>query len=329
MTRAAPAKLFGFKDRGQLGEGSVADVAVYAPNDDIAKTFRHAHLVFKDGDLVVRDGRISHYRWGKALKVNPAYDKAINRRLGDYYERSLWRLAQHVRGAGAYPAAQGSVQGGRMREIIKNGVRIDDTFAEAFPMRGTAIIITAPNLKWARQAAVTMTGFATSVIGCGVEAGIDREIAAERRPMGVPACACCCSPCRPTCCRRSCVNRAGQCVLTSPGSAVLRRSRQAPTGWQSAIRCAISAMAGRSPRSFSTGTSGASRLWTASSSARRRPASPKRRSAAAISSSWATSFETTMNAAEAAIEAMRRRRWRDHAVPRRHRALGLEGRLEI
>ncbi len=86
MTRAAPAKLFGFTDRGQLGEGAVADVAVYAPNGDIAKTFRHAHLVFKDGDLVVRDGRISHYRWGKALKVNPAYDKAINRRLGAYYE---------------------------------------------------------------------------------------------------------------------------------------------------------------------------------------------------------------------------------------------------
>ncbi|MEJ0092627.1 MAG: formylmethanofuran dehydrogenase subunit A [Methylocella sp.] len=87
MTRAAPAKLFGFKDRGQLGAGAVADVAVYAPSDDIAKMFRHAHLVFKDGDLVVRDGRVSHYRWGKALKVNPGYDKAINRRLGAYYER--------------------------------------------------------------------------------------------------------------------------------------------------------------------------------------------------------------------------------------------------
>jgi formylmethanofuran dehydrogenase subunit A len=87
MTRAAPAKLFGFKDRGQLGEGAVADVAVYTPSEDIAKMFRHAHLVFKDGDLVVRDGRVSHYRWGKALKVNPGYDKAIRRRLSAYYER--------------------------------------------------------------------------------------------------------------------------------------------------------------------------------------------------------------------------------------------------
>ncbi len=86
MTRAAPAKLFGFKDRGQLGEGAVADIAVYSPGDDIARMFRHAHLLFKDGDLVVRDGRISHYRWGKALKVTPAYDKAINRRLSSYYD---------------------------------------------------------------------------------------------------------------------------------------------------------------------------------------------------------------------------------------------------
>ncbi len=86
MTRAAPAKLFGFKDRGQLGEGAIADVAVYSPGADIAKMFRHAHLVFKDGDLVVRDGRVSHYRWGKALKVNPAFDRAINRRLSAYYQ---------------------------------------------------------------------------------------------------------------------------------------------------------------------------------------------------------------------------------------------------
>jgi len=68
MTRAAPAKLLGLKDRGHLGEGGLADIAVYSPSKDLAKMFRFAHLVFKDGDLVVRDGRVSHYRWGKALK---------------------------------------------------------------------------------------------------------------------------------------------------------------------------------------------------------------------------------------------------------------------
>jgi formylmethanofuran dehydrogenase subunit A len=86
MTRAAPAKLLGLKDRGHLGEGGLADVAVYSQGKDLAKMFRFAHLVFKDGDLVVRDGRVTHYRWGKALKVNPGYDKAIDRRLAGYYD---------------------------------------------------------------------------------------------------------------------------------------------------------------------------------------------------------------------------------------------------
>ncbi|WGJ13362.1 formylmethanofuran dehydrogenase subunit A [Methylocapsa sp. D3K7] len=87
MTRAAPARLLGLKDRGHLGEGGLADIAVYSPGKDLAKMFRFAHLVFKDGDLVVRNGRVTHYRWGKALKVNPGYDKAIDRRLAVYYDR--------------------------------------------------------------------------------------------------------------------------------------------------------------------------------------------------------------------------------------------------
>ena len=45
-----------------------------------------------------------------------------------------------------------------MPKLEVNGVAVDDTFAEAFGMRATAIVITAPTRKWARQAAITMTG---------------------------------------------------------------------------------------------------------------------------------------------------------------------------
>ena len=70
--------------------------------------------------------------------------------------------------------------------MLINGVQIDETFAEAFNMRGTRVIITAQNLKWAYHAANAMTGFATSVIGCGVEAGIERELNIEETPDGRP-----------------------------------------------------------------------------------------------------------------------------------------------
>jgi formylmethanofuran dehydrogenase subunit A len=86
MTRAAPARLFGLKDRGHLGAGAVADVAVYSDEADRANMFRAAALVFKDGELVVRDGKIVRHRWGRALTVQPGHDRAIDRRLKDYYD---------------------------------------------------------------------------------------------------------------------------------------------------------------------------------------------------------------------------------------------------
>jgi formylmethanofuran dehydrogenase subunit A len=86
MTRAAPAKLLGLKDRGHLGAGALADVAVYEPDSDKAKMFREAALVFKGGQLIVRDGSLLHYPFGRALNAHPARERAIERRMRDYYE---------------------------------------------------------------------------------------------------------------------------------------------------------------------------------------------------------------------------------------------------
>jgi formylmethanofuran--tetrahydromethanopterin N-formyltransferase len=106
-----------------------------------------------------------------------------------------------------------------MRAVMVNRVRIDDTFAEAFPMRATGVVITADSPQWARQAAVTMTGFATSVIGCGCEAGVDRELKPSETPDGRPGVRVLLFAVSTAELQKQLQNRVGQCVLTSPGSA--------------------------------------------------------------------------------------------------------------
>lgn len=100
-----------------------------------------------------------------------------------------------------------------------NGVAIDETFAEAFGMSATGVIITADNARWARQAAVTMSGFGTSVIGCGAEVGIDRDVPPEETPDGRPGVRVLLFGFSPDALLPQIKNRVGQCVLTSPGSA--------------------------------------------------------------------------------------------------------------
>ena len=106
-----------------------------------------------------------------------------------------------------------------MRALTVKGIRIDDTFAEAFGMRATAVTITADTARWARQAATTMTGLATSVIGCGCEAGIDRELAPKETPDGRPGVRVLLFAVSTAELQKQLQTRVGQCVLTSPGSA--------------------------------------------------------------------------------------------------------------
>jgi formylmethanofuran--tetrahydromethanopterin N-formyltransferase len=103
--------------------------------------------------------------------------------------------------------------------LTVRGVRIDDTFAEAFGMRATAVIITADTAQWARQAALSMTGFATSVIGCGCEAGIDLGLTGKQTPDGRPGVRVLLFAVSTAELQKQLQTRAAQCLLTSPGSA--------------------------------------------------------------------------------------------------------------
>jgi formylmethanofuran--tetrahydromethanopterin N-formyltransferase len=104
--------------------------------------------------------------------------------------------------------------------LQRNGVLIDDGFAEAFPMKATRIVITAHNLAWARHAAVAATGFATSVIACGCEAGIERELSAEEAPDGRHGISVLLFSMSGKELAKQIERRVGQCVLTCPTTAV-------------------------------------------------------------------------------------------------------------
>ena len=101
-----------------------------------------------------------------------------------------------------------------------NGVHIEDTFAEAFGMSATRLLITALNTNWARHAAVTMTGFATSVIGCGVEAGIEQDLSPEETPDGRPGVSVLLFGMSSDDLEKQLQKRVGQCVLTCPTTAL-------------------------------------------------------------------------------------------------------------
>ena len=104
--------------------------------------------------------------------------------------------------------------------LMIDQVAIEDTFAEAFDMTATRLIITAESSLWARHAAQAMTGFATSVIGCGVEAGIEAELSGSATPDGRPGVSVLIFSVSGKELEKQVVRRVGQCVLTCPSTSI-------------------------------------------------------------------------------------------------------------
>jgi len=87
MTRAAAAKLIGLHDRGHLGVGAAADITVYTDQADKEAMFSKPDYVFKDGELVVRDGKVVKVVWGKTHTTKPAFDVGVEKGLKDYFDK--------------------------------------------------------------------------------------------------------------------------------------------------------------------------------------------------------------------------------------------------
>ena len=103
--------------------------------------------------------------------------------------------------------------------MIINVIKIENTFAEAFPMKAARLIITADSKYWLKQAVNNMTGFATSVIACGCEAGIEKEIRSSETPDGRSGIAVLLFAMDSKGLAKQVLRRVGQCILTSPTTA--------------------------------------------------------------------------------------------------------------
>jgi formylmethanofuran dehydrogenase subunit A len=88
MTRAGAARILGLRDRGHLGAGAAADITVYTEQDDKEAMFTTPDYVFKDGELVVRNGEVVKVVWGNLHTIKPDFDRtAIESRLRPYFDR--------------------------------------------------------------------------------------------------------------------------------------------------------------------------------------------------------------------------------------------------
>ena len=99
-------------------------------------------------------------------------------------------------------------------------VKISNTFAEAFPMIASRLIVTSINKTWALKTAESFCGFATSVIACGCEAGVEKTLNSSETPDGRPGVSILVFSMSSNELSKQILNRTGQCIMTSPTSAV-------------------------------------------------------------------------------------------------------------
>ncbi len=113
--------------------------------------------------------------------------------------------------------------------ILKVGdVIIEDTFAEAFPMYATRILITAANRRWALIAASVATGLGTSVIGCPGEASIEGLVSPKATPDGRPGALIQIYHNDLASLNMVTIQRVGQCILTAPTTTAFNALESSP-----------------------------------------------------------------------------------------------------
>jgi formylmethanofuran dehydrogenase subunit A len=117
VTRAGPARSLGLTELGHLGAGARADVAVYEDHPDRERMFATPRLVFKAGELIVRDGRVIATPDGATHVVRVAYDRSIERIVGEYFARYMTVSPGHL------AVADGEIEDFGGSALIRHGAR--------------------------------------------------------------------------------------------------------------------------------------------------------------------------------------------------------------
>ncbi len=108
----------------------------------------------------------------------------------------------------------------RGRQVEISGTRIEDTFAEAFRMRYVRLVVTAHDDHWLDAAVREFTGYSSSIISCDSETGLERRLSSDETPDGRPGAALLVFGFSPEGLAGVVPNRAGQCLMTCPTTAV-------------------------------------------------------------------------------------------------------------
>ncbi len=117
MTRAGAAKLVGLHDRGHLGVGGAADITVYSDNADREKMFEKPDYVFKDGQLVVKNGNIVKVTWGATHTVKPEFNRSIEKEIKKYFDDYHTINMEHVK------VAKDEIEGDGRGKVIVHELR--------------------------------------------------------------------------------------------------------------------------------------------------------------------------------------------------------------
>ena len=97
---------------------------------------------------------------------------------------------------------------------------IVDTFAEAFRLRFTRLVVTALDDHWLSSAVASACGYGTSVIGCDAETGVERMLPAAETPDGRPGAALMVFAFSDDAVAKATANRVAQCLLPCPTTSV-------------------------------------------------------------------------------------------------------------